>query len=61
LTFAEAVEQIRVGDRGRSRVPIDDRDNFAAERLHPKVKKWRFRPRPCENAARHLFERTTCL
>jgi len=37
LTFADAVEQIRVGDSSRSRVPTDDRDRFAAERLHPKV------------------------
>jgi hypothetical protein len=37
LTFAEAVEQIRVGDCGRSRLPTDDRDKFAAERLHLKV------------------------
>jgi hypothetical protein len=44
LTFAEAVEQIRVGDSGRSRVPTDDRDKFAAERLHPKVANSRIRP-----------------
>jgi hypothetical protein len=36
LTFAEAVEQITVGDCGRSRLPTDDGDKFAAERLHPK-------------------------
>jgi hypothetical protein len=43
LTFAEAVEQVRVGDCGRSRLPIDDRDKFAAERPHPKVANWRCR------------------
>jgi hypothetical protein len=43
LTFADAVEQITVGD-SRSRVPTDDRDRFAAERLHPKVANSRCRP-----------------
>jgi len=46
LTFADAVEQIRVGDSSRSRVPTNDRDRFAAERLHPKVENWRCRPKP---------------
>jgi hypothetical protein len=37
LTFAQAVEHIRVDDCGRSRLPTDDRDRdkFATERLHP--------------------------
>jgi hypothetical protein len=46
LTFADAVEQITVGDSSRSRVPPDDRDRFAAERLHPKVANSRCRPAP---------------
>ena len=33
MTLAEAVEQIWLGDCGRSLVPIDDRDKFAVERL----------------------------
>jgi hypothetical protein len=37
LTFAEAIERIRVGDCGRARVQNDDRDKLAAERLHPIV------------------------
>jgi hypothetical protein len=37
LTFADAVEQIRVGGSSGSRVPTDDGSKFAAERLHPKV------------------------
>jgi hypothetical protein len=37
LTFADAVEQIRVGDSSRSRVLTDDRSKFAAERLHRNV------------------------
>jgi len=37
LTFADAVEQIKVGDRSRSRVPTDDRNKIAAEGLHPKI------------------------
>ena len=41
LTFADAVEQVKVGDCGRSPVPADDRDKFAAEWLHPKVANWR--------------------
>jgi hypothetical protein len=28
------------GHSGRSRMPIDHRDNFEAERLHPKVANW---------------------
>jgi hypothetical protein len=44
LTFAEAGEQIRVGDCGRSRVPADDRGKFAAVWLHPKVANRRCRP-----------------
>src|SRR5450755_3342354 len=45
LTFAEAVEQIRVGDCGRSPVSTEDGDKFAAERLHAKVANWRCRPK----------------
>jgi len=37
LTFAEASEQIRVGDSSRSRAPANARHRFAAERPHPKV------------------------
>jgi len=44
LTFAEAVEQISVGDCGHSRQPTGDRDRFTAERLHPKVENSRIRP-----------------
>jgi hypothetical protein len=44
LTFTEAVEQTRAGDCGRSRVPTDDSDKFAAERLHSKATYWRCRP-----------------
>jgi len=36
-TFANAVEKIRLGNGSRSRVPVDDRDNFATDRLHPRV------------------------
>jgi hypothetical protein len=46
LTFAEAGEQVRVGDSSRSRVPTDNRDELAAERLHPIVANWRCRPTP---------------
>jgi len=44
LTFAKAVEQIWVGDCGRSPVSTEDGDKFAAERLHAKVANWRCRP-----------------
>jgi hypothetical protein len=44
LTFAEAVEEIRVGDSSRSRVPTENCDEFAAERLHPIVANPRCRP-----------------
>jgi hypothetical protein len=44
LTFAEAVEQISVGDCGHSRQPTGDRDRLTAERLHPKVENSRIRP-----------------
>jgi len=44
LTLAEVVEQIRVGDSSRSRVPTANRDEFAAERLHPIVANWHCRP-----------------
>jgi hypothetical protein len=37
LTFADAVKQMGVRDSGRSRLQPDDRDRFAADRLHPKV------------------------
>jgi hypothetical protein len=50
LTFTEVVEQIRVGGSSRSRVPTDNRDEFAAERLNPIVANWHCRPRLCENA-----------
>jgi hypothetical protein len=40
LTFARAGEKVVDGYRGRSRMPIDHRDNFEAERLHPKVTNW---------------------
>lgn len=44
LTFAEAIEQIRAGDCGRSRAPTDGSDEFVAERLHPNVTYWCCRP-----------------
>jgi hypothetical protein len=44
LTFADAVKQAGVRDSGRSRAPSDDRDRFAAERLHPVVTNRRCRP-----------------
>jgi len=44
LTFAEAVEQTSFGDSSRSRVPTDDREKFAGERLHPKTAYSRWRP-----------------
>ncbi|HEY6355781.1 MAG TPA: hypothetical protein VIY30_14945, partial [Burkholderiaceae bacterium] len=44
MTFAEVVEQIRVGDSSHSCVPTDNRDEFAAERLHPLVANWHCRP-----------------
>jgi hypothetical protein len=44
LTLAAAVEQIGGGDCGRSRVPTDDPDERAAERLHPKLANWHCRP-----------------
>jgi hypothetical protein len=41
LTFARAGENALDGHRsGRSRMPIDYRDRFGAERLHPKVANW---------------------
>jgi hypothetical protein len=40
LTFAEAAEQMKVGERGRSLEPTDNRDRFAAERLHTKGDNW---------------------
>jgi hypothetical protein len=46
LTFAETVGQIRDGDSCRSRMPADDPDNFGAERLHPMIRNWRWRPDP---------------
>jgi len=46
LTFAAAVERIRDGDSGHSRVPSNDRDKFAAERLLPKLTNWHCRPIP---------------
>jgi hypothetical protein len=44
LTFAEAVEQTSFGNSSRSRVPTDDREKFAGERLHPKTAYSRWRP-----------------
>jgi len=41
LAFADAVEQVRNGDSGRSCVPTDDRDKVASERLLEKVTNWR--------------------
>jgi len=43
LTFAETVEQIRIGECGRPHLPTDDRAKFAAERLLPRVTNWRRR------------------
>jgi hypothetical protein len=40
LTFARAGKKVVDGHSGRSRMPIDHRDNFGAERLHPKVTNW---------------------
>jgi hypothetical protein len=40
LTFARAGEEVVDGPSGRPRMPIDHRDNFGAERLHPKVTNW---------------------
>jgi len=40
LTFAGAGEKVVDGHSGRSRMPIDHRDNFGAEQLHPKVTNW---------------------
>jgi hypothetical protein len=40
LTFARAGEKVVDGHSGRSRMPIDHRDNFGAEPLHPKVTNW---------------------
>ena len=40
LIFARAGEEVVDGHSGRSRMPIDYRDNFGAERLHPKVTNW---------------------
>jgi hypothetical protein len=37
LTFVDAVKQMGDCGSGRSHAPPDDRDRFAAERLHPKV------------------------
>jgi hypothetical protein len=37
LTFAKAVELTIVGDCVRSRLSIDESDEFAAERLRQKV------------------------
>jgi len=37
LTFADAVEKVRDGDSGRSRLAIIDLSKVPAERLHPKV------------------------
>jgi len=57
LTFAEAIERISVGDGGRSRLPTDDRDEFAADGLHPKAASatWRRHAAPPRAAARPLF------
>jgi hypothetical protein len=44
LDFAHATDYLGDGNSGRSRVPTDDRDDFAAERLHPRVTNWRCRP-----------------
>jgi len=44
LTVGQAIEQVRVGDSGRSRLPTDDRDQFAAEWLHPRFLNWPWRP-----------------
>lgn len=45
LTFAEAGEQMRVGDTSRSRLPTGNRDEFVAERLHPILANRRCRPK----------------
>ena len=52
LTFANAAAKVGDGDRGRSRAPTDDRDNFEAECLHPMVTNWRCRPQAELHAAR---------
>jgi hypothetical protein len=56
LTFTEVVEQIRVGGSSRSRVPTDNRDEFAGERLYPIVENWHRRPK---EARRGSSDRTT--
>jgi len=40
LTFARAGEKLVDGHSDRSRKPIDHRDIFGAEQLHPKVTDW---------------------
>jgi hypothetical protein len=44
LTFARAGEKVVDSHTGRSRMPIDYRDNFGVERLHPKVTNWHRHP-----------------
>jgi hypothetical protein len=44
LTVAHGAEKVGDVNSGRSRRPIDDRDKFGAERLHPMVTNWRCRP-----------------
>ena len=54
LTFAEGVEPSEAGGCSRSRVPIDDRDRSAGERLHLKVANGRCPTRtwPARSSAR---------
>ena len=40
LPFARAGEKVVESYSGRSRLPIDHRDNFGTERLHPEVTNW---------------------
>ena len=53
LTFAEALEQISVGDSSRSQVTSIDRERVPAERRHPKAAYSRCRSTPAIEAGKN--------